>query len=81
MDDAIRLLEDRVGRAAARLDELRRERNGLLERVGTCRQRVAMLEQENEELKDRVSSASGSGSDEETIQALKTAIEELREDD
>lgn len=81
MDDAIRLLEDRVGRAAARIDELRREREALLEQVGTGRQRVAILEQENEELKDRVSRASASGGDIETIQVLKTAIEELREDD
>lgn len=64
-----------------RIDELRKEREALLEQVGTGRQRVAILEQENQELKDRVSSASGLGGDEETIQVLKTAIEELREDD
>jgi hypothetical protein len=81
MEKPIKLLEDRVRRAAERIDELERDNASLSERLRVDGERVAILEQENEELTDRISRDAQSGGRTEIMQVLKQAIEELREDD
>ena len=81
MEKPIKLLEDRVRRAAERIDELTRDNASLSERIRADGERAAILEQENKELTDRISHGPHTGGRAEVMQVLKQAIEELREDD
>jgi predicted nucleic acid-binding Zn-ribbon protein len=85
MKQNIKLLEDRVRRAAERLKEMSAERKGLERKVQTLQTRLESVEKKRS-ADETAAAASGEGSNgwpeqrEEIVAALKETIAELRAD-